>query len=494
MPHAVRWFRILSLWMLWALVMASPSRVAANAAPPEAAGGGNPGPEAGTPVRMVRERVEITLTKDGRRASVEGVYVMQNTGSQEERLQVLYPLSLFFMQCEGEEIRNLRVWVNDIPAKVQRIQGEPRGEYCDQPTFWAAFPVAFPPGAEVTLRVQYEQKTWGFSPYLVLTYLLETGAGWYGTIGEAEILVHLPYPATPETVVLSEDFWGYGRGTTPGARLEESTVRWVFRDLEPTQDDNIFLLFLEPQAWQEIQRRRQEVKQRPNDGEAWGFLGLAIKKALLLPGPGYPMRFQDQGAQALLQEGLQAYARAVTLKPQDADWHYGYGQLLALAASETQDPAQRAAYLEQAVREFQQALALKPEHEKTLTFLNEMGWLLEGWIQREGDTFRFPGLTATPTFPPVATATPSPEPTRASPTVPYTTPTTAGHLALATPSLAPTDIPASPTMPTASEPAGGASPSSMLSLGILVLLLGCCTLVIVVGGGIFLFRRIVRTR
>ena len=457
-----------------------------NAAPPEAAGGGNPGTEEGTQVQMVRERVVLTLSPDGSKATVQGVYIMRNQGEGEETLAVHYPLRSLFDQCEGEEIEGLRVWVNDRPVSTRRVEGRPIPAHCDAPSPWAAFEATFPPGEEVTLRVTYQQATWGYSPYRVLTYILETGAGWRGRIEEAEIRVRLPYTATEETIPLGKSFWGYGRGTTPGARLEGQEVVWHFRDLEPTREHNIFLLFLQPDYWQEIQRRRRAVQDNPQDGEAWGFLGLAIKKALLLPGPGYPMRFDDPGAQSLLQEALQAYAKAVTLKPQDPDWHFGYGQLLAVAASHAQDPAQRAAWLERAVQEFRQTLALKPGHEKTLEFYNEMSWLLEGWMKKRGEVFVYPGLTATPTLPrptapptqPFPTGTATLPPASPGPVLPQISPTPAR------PGQTATSLPATPS------PAGPAgAEGAWLVTGGTVLLLCLCLVGVILAGSLYLTLR-----
>ena len=476
--------------LVWAVLLLGvlAGKVSANAAPPEAGSGGSPDAGKDTKVQMVRERVVLTLSPDGTQATVEGVYVMRNQGETAETLEVRYPLRSLFIQCEGSEIQGLRVWVNDQPVAIRRVEGRPVSSYCDAPSPWAVFQSTFPPGEEVTLRVTYQQGTWGYPPYLVLTYLLETGAGWYGVIEDAEIRVQLPYEATEETIPLSKEFWGYGRGTTPGAHLAGREVTWRFQNLEPAREHNIFLLFLQPNLWQEIQRRRQAVQQNPEDGEAWGFLGLAIKKALFLPGPGYPMRFDDPGARALLQEGLQAYAKAVALKPQDPDWHFGYGQLLAVAAAHTQDPAQRAAWLHQAVQAFRQTLALNPDHEKTLEFYNEMSWLLEGWMAREGGAFVYPGLTATPTFP-LPTETPAqPQSTATAilaPAEPAASPTTASATI---PPVAPTERATSPVPAAPSSPAAPGS-AWMVAGGMGLLLCACLVGLVVVAGGLFLWKR-----
>ncbi len=459
----------------------------ANAAPPEAAAGASPKSAAkGTRVQMVRERVVLTLDPDGRQATVEGLYLMRNTGAQAETMEVPYPLMLLFSECieyrftPPKRIADLQIWVDERPVSFKVREGAPVRETCTEPIPWAAFTVSFPPGEEVQLRVRYRQETWGSPPYLVLTYILETGAGWYGPIEEGEILVQMPYPVSEATVVLNATL-GYPQSTTSGAQLEGSTVRWTFHNLEPTPEDNIFLIFMSPSAWQEIEQWRHRAQRDPNRGDNWGFLGLAIKRALLL----YDMYFRADAADlALSQEGLEAYRRAVTLKPSDPDWHFGYGQFLVYMADVVHDPAQRADYLYTALREFQEALRLDPKHEKTLAFLHDQdNRILHGWVKESNGTFRFPGLTATPTFLPTPTPTPSPRsirPSPPSPTQPITPTDTPAPIASPTPRPGPL---ASPT----SIPSPTSSPGNATALGWWVWGLLCCGLgLMLVGGGVIL--------
>ncbi len=473
--------------LLWLAVRAP--GVWANAAPPEAAAGASPksGAES-TRVQMVRERVVLTLDPDGQQATVEGLYIMRNTGAQAETMEVLYPLMLLFSECleyrftPPKRIAQLQIWVDEQPVSFDIRQGAPVRETCTEPIPWAAFRVTFPPGEEVRLRVRYRQETWGYPPYLILTYILETGAGWYGPIQEGEILVQMPYPVSEDTVVLHADL-GYAQSTTPGAQLEGSTVRWTFHNLEPTPEDNIFLLFMSPAAWQDIEQWRSRAHRNPKRGDNWGFLGLAIKRALLL----YGMYFREDAADlALSHEGLEAYRKAVTLKPSDPDWHFGYGQFLVYLADVVQDPAQRADYLYTALQEFQEALRLDPEHEKTLAFLNDQdNRTLYGWVKEFDGTFRFLGLTVTPTFLPTLTPTPTPRPRRTrlpSPT-PYPVILTDTPSPTASSTLLPT-FTASPSF--SPSPTASSSHTTALGWGVWMLL-GCGLVLVLVVGGIVLF-------
>jgi hypothetical protein len=65
----------------------------------------------------------------------------------------------------------------------------PQGE--DRPLLpWASFSVTFPPGEEVLIHVQYVFLPQPSAVDLVgmtLSYVFQTGAGWAGPIGEAEL-------------------------------------------------------------------------------------------------------------------------------------------------------------------------------------------------------------------------------------------------------------------------------------------------------------------
>jgi hypothetical protein len=105
----------------------------------------------------------------------------------------------------------------------------------------------------------------------------------------------------------------------------------------------------------------------------------------------------DSGVQSLIQLSLEAYGNAVRLKPLDPLWHAGYADLLAYysyyAGSEglnTQTEALRS------MQEIKTALSLAPNDTKVLEIADEMLFFLDGGMVKNGDTFDYPWLTATP--------------------------------------------------------------------------------------------------
>ena len=49
--------------------------------------------------------------------------------------------------------------------------------------------------------MSYTVNGYGYYPQIAFDYVLETGAGWNGTIGSADIIVDLPYDASDLNVL-----------------------------------------------------------------------------------------------------------------------------------------------------------------------------------------------------------------------------------------------------------------------------------------------------
>ena len=397
----------------------------ANAAPPETAAGAGLAPGTATTfVQMTAEEVNLTLSPDGLQALVEGTYWLRNQGNSPETMTVRFPLA--YLTDEGNawppcpEITGLQVWVDDRPVRWERIESTPTG-FCHRETApWAGFEVTFPPAQDVKVRVRYTQQAWGQRLFWVLTYIVETGAGWYDTIGTGSVSVTFPYPATPEHILLNGHV-GYGH-TTPGAVLEGRTMRWTFQNLEPGPQDNFWVLYVDPRRWQDVLAARERVTKEPQNGDAWGFLGLALKRVLQVPNlwqMGLVIR-DDAAASDLLTEALHAYQQAVYYADDDPDWHFGYAEMLlaAAAAVENADPVLAHQHRAEATRQLAAALTRDPNHKATRDFLASHGWMLEGWVSNTGNGYAFPGLTATPPLPtrPAPSPTPASRPTRPAPT------------------------------------------------------------------------------
>jgi hypothetical protein len=178
--------------------------------------------------------------------------------------------------------------------------------------------------------------------------------------------------------------------------------------------------------------KQAQVKAAPGDGETWGMLGKLYKQLALssrrrgFRSVGYT---NDSGVQTLIQLSLEAYGNAVRLKPLDPLWHAGYADLLAYysyyAGSEglnTQTEALRS------MQEIKTALSLAPNDTKVLEIANEMVFFLDSGMVKNGDTFDYPWLTATPVpsataiLLPVSSSTPA-QLVTLSPILPGPTPT-----------------------------------------------------------------------
>ena len=53
---------------------------------------------------------------------------------------------------------------------------------------------------DVTIEVAYTVNGYGYYPYDVFKYILETGAGWNGTIGIADVIVRFPFEVSEKNV------------------------------------------------------------------------------------------------------------------------------------------------------------------------------------------------------------------------------------------------------------------------------------------------------
>lgn len=449
----------LAFGLLWQAALP----VQADVAPPDWPPGANPAPGAEiTQVRMESEKVTLTVLPKPNgaapgSATVEAVFNLRNLGSAEEKMTVRFPLSFWNGSSDGfgrfPEIRSIEVKVNNRSVPTRRVESPNPSEYEDTPLPWAAFDVTFPPGEEVVLWVRYGCDGMGEFPNVSFRYILETGAGWQGTIGKAELEVRLPYPASQENVIFDEGV-GFG-GMTPGGVFTGQSIRWVFEDLEPGPQDNLNVLVTMPDAWQKVLKERETTQRSPRDGEGWGRLGKALKDVLRLR---RGMRM-DAAAQKMYAESVSAYEKSVELLPEDALWHYGFADLLWLRAYWSDQGIFASQYSDarRAVLELRRALEIDPKLTQALDLLQEVGLSAPDLVQWDGSRADYLILTATPTAKPteipiealLASPTPPapPTPTQA---LPSPVPPAQEHTAL--PSPTPTPPPTATVPPSAKGP------------------------------------------
>ncbi len=435
--HGIACAVILMLGLISLLFISLPAR--ADVAPPDFPPGTNPEPGSEvTQVRMLSETVVLDVlpgpARGGfascynpeadpqtrpARAQVVANFQMRNLGSSEERLTVRFPLSFWNDRASYRrypEISEVKVEVNGQPVPTTNTSVR------DSITPWANFDVVFPPGQDVPLKVSYIADGACADSAIAFGYVLETGAGWKDTIGEADIIVRLPYDVNAMNIV---PFTGFSR-TSPGATLNGREIRWHFENLEPTKDNNLEVSLVWPGLWQDLLLKQQAVQKNPNDGEAWGQLGKAYKELLYAHND---IRLDD-GGQELYRHGVDAYDKAVTLLPNDGLWHAGFAELL-INHYYYSYPDKDTAEMNRGLEELNRSLALAPNNEKAQQLIGWLGAILTNEVLLGPDGYYFvtstprPTLTSTSpaTLAPTSTATPASRST-ATPNLPTTVPVT----------------------------------------------------------------------
>jgi hypothetical protein len=86
-------------------------------------------------------------------------------------------------------------------------------------------------------------------------YVLETGATWAGPIGRAEVVVR--WAGTRDVRAKTLNIWpeGYEQG--------QNELRWVWHDIEPTQEDNVHVYFYPTLGPRDIGRAASSLTQKP---------------------------------------------------------------------------------------------------------------------------------------------------------------------------------------------------------------------------------------
>jgi hypothetical protein len=325
-------------------------------------GGSNIKPEGETLIQMTAEKVVLTVHQTANVdygnpqvggleyypyfpvlyqavADVTADFTMTNPTNEVVSMMAWFPLASALENAEWENfsadeivprIVSFQVVVGGTPLaySVSNLPN-PQGE--DKPLLpWASFPVTFPAGEEVLIQVSYvipAQPTFDFLG-MTFYYVFQTGAGWAGPIGKAELVVNLPYPASTETIGMIPE----------GGQVEGQQVRWTWENLEPSPQDDFSILLMFQEHWDELQAARDAVKANPEDGEAW--LRLCGSYHTLLFG-GIPGRQIGPGFGETYQPlGVQACQEAARLLPGDCRPHYELAMLYLSTLPQNTSPEQ----------------------------------------------------------------------------------------------------------------------------------------------------------
>jgi hypothetical protein len=272
-------------------------------------------------------------------AEVQADFRMLNPTLETVTMTVWFPLASYLKEAAWLElnpdeivprIEQFSVSVNGAPIGHQ-VSMLPNPYGADKPDLpWASFPVTFAAEGETNLRVEYVLPLAqpAKSSELVLYYIFQTGASWAGTIGQAELILNLPYPASVETLsgvppssLRPPYFIYFGEeivGIPAGAELDGNQARWTWQDWEPGPEDDFAILLMHPKTWEDLQANRAAVEKSPGDGQAWwklcqSYLGLSRPFHAAIK-PAFSETFRSLG--------IQACQEAARLLPGDAAPHY----------------------------------------------------------------------------------------------------------------------------------------------------------------------------
>jgi len=311
MQRAQRTLCAVALFLLTLLpvVGATAMPAYADVAPPVQAPGSNPAPSAPTKVQMLSEKVVLQVLRvkgkgndDLPLAQVSASFIMRNGGSADESMTVRFPINDPGGNGDGfggqPEIRNVAIKVNGSPVRTSVVT-TPNPHGPKQPDIkWAAFDTTFPADKDTFIEVSYALDSTGYLPYGTFNYILETGAGWEGQIGDAQIMLNLPYDATDENVVLEE--------STPNGVIAGGNVSWEFKNIKPKREDNFHVTVLSPSVWERIVAARAETQRKPDDAQVWRDLAKTYRSAIFV-------KYGPQTGAKFVPQIEQAYAHAMDI-------------------------------------------------------------------------------------------------------------------------------------------------------------------------------------
>lgn len=368
---------------------------------------------------------------------VEARFLMRNQGTEAETMEVWFPLTTGAEYGESVpypgQAENFAARVDGEPIPVEEAPGRDLLGFRDEVP-WAKWAVTFPAGQDIELRVTYDTHPVGWGGWAVGYYILETGAGWHGPIGEGSVTFRLPYEVTPMNVQLAEIHEAYTGPDRPfEIKVKGTNVIWHFTDLEPRPSgeirtfellpdtDNLILPMMEPSAWEEIEAAQAAAEEQPQSVEAQ----LRLAEALEAGTQQVKFFLANEANAALIERTEAAYERALELAPEDVDVLAAYLEWLAIPRHQEEGGA---AVGERYDAILSRALELAPDDPRVAKIENQVEeWrrAMAGATSEESTPSPPPTTKPSPTSTtkpsPTATRTPSPSPTATSTSTPVPT-------------------------------------------------------------------------
>lgn len=335
--------RLMSIGIILTLMLLTNyGSAAGDIGPFQGADGSNIAPEGSTQVRMKSEKVDIIIQpavdEDGQDASfaiVKAHFDMQNLGAGTEKMWVEFPLQdATTAAMSGDEIKGFQVKVNGevVPVRYGSILNDPNSGGPEVTMSIVYFEVIFP-----TDRVQPVDVTYAIQPSMgeensqIYRYTLSTGSGWFGTIGQADIIVTFPSEIRPEMIIENQT----------GSQLDGQQLLWSKTDFEPGEKDNYSIKIQPPlqgldastvpvlpwNTWIEIGSAQLAIERQPEKWENWKYLADSYSVLATVPCPNCVNReFIDHFADV----GMTAYQRSSELNPNQRAPFVGLARLMLL--------------------------------------------------------------------------------------------------------------------------------------------------------------------
>ncbi len=329
-------------------------------------GGSNIQPEVETPIEMAAEKVVMTVRQATEAdnalillnpdpyglqfsnvwfpaiADVQADFTMHNPTGETISMTVWFPLASALQDISWEintdetvpRIESFKVSAGGIPVEYA-VSEMPNPKGTDRPLLpWASFPIKFAAEVDTDIQVSYLVPlvpSIKGSP-LALYYVFQTGASWAGSIGQAELIVNLPYPASAETIadLSTNNLGGFpyifaddSSGLPAGAILDGNQARWVWKDFEPGPEDDFSIWVIDPAIWLRLEDERAAVQADPENADEWLRLASEYHS---LANVGY--NIASVFSSTYIPLATEAYQKVASLLPDYPDPHNGLGLLM----------------------------------------------------------------------------------------------------------------------------------------------------------------------
>ena len=259
------------------------------------------------------------------------------------------------------EIQNVSILVDSQPvAWVEKTTPNPINPGKPE-TKWAEFEVKFTLEEMVWIDISYDLQSTGYFPEATFRYILETGRGWYGPIGTANITLILPYEASDENVL-------FGDQTSPDGKFEDNQVHWEYKNLEPDAADNWVATIIAPHIWEQLLNLRESIDQ--GNGSAYAKI-TRLYDALIMD------RSVRSGTEGLVLLNYDAYQKALDFDSQNDEVLARFADYKLFLHENGRDTPETPAGLEDIYAMASQALEINP--------LNDTAYQVTNWLEQTLD-------------------------------------------------------------------------------------------------------------